>query len=162
MSKSNKLTVNPFAAKLNNSFVNLRGEVCHNLDKSRSKVALQIKVKRSPEYLEQQKKKAEDERLQKLALKKGLWIILGMRTQARNESKTLDNARNETLKAAMMDPADSQDLFHEAAAIAAKVAELRLEINDLQRLLNLWDRNKKQPLVDFVIVNNLLHEQQSN
>ena len=159
MSKANKLTANPFAAKLANSFVNLRGEVCHNLDSSRSKAAAQIKVSRSPEAIKAAEEAKRQAKLKKLALDRGLWIVLGMRTAARNESKVLNTTRDDTLKDAMMDPADSQDMFHEAAAMAARIAELRNEINDLQRLINMWERNRKQPLVDFILSNSLLREQ---
>jgi len=44
-----ELTYRPFADALANSFVNGRGELCHNLDTSRSKVAEEVKNRRAKE-----------------------------------------------------------------------------------------------------------------
>lgn len=44
---SRTLTQNPFAAALENMFVNASGEISNNLDKSKSKVAVQVRESRN-------------------------------------------------------------------------------------------------------------------
>ena len=108
------LTQNPFAAALGNTFVNARGEVSNNLDKSKSKVAVQVRKER--DYKERKSAFIRESR--------------DMRKEIVYCRELVQAARKEGMK---LDGDERTEKFQIAATAEKRAKELQEEISKLAK-----------------------------